>query len=164
MTQPRYGKHRGIVVKNIDPLARGRLLVGVPSVFGSGTNNWAEPCVPYAGPGVGMLFLPPEGAHVWVEFVEGNTQHPVWTGCYWAPGEAESLLPIPSNFTLRTPSFAITSVAAPGAESTAIVTIEHASGHKVTMDPAGVTISNGTAEIKLTGPKVAINRDGLEVL
>lgn len=164
MTQPRYGKHRGMVEGNLDPLARGRLLVSVPSVFGSGTNNWAEPCVPYAGPGVGMLLLPPVGAHVWVEFVEGNTQEPIWTGCYWAPGEGESLLPIPSNFTIRTPSFAITSIAAPGAEAQAIVTIEHPAGHSITMDPLGVTVSNGTAEIKLVGPRVTINRDGLEVM
>lgn len=164
MTQPRYGKHRGRVVENIDPMARGRLLVSVPSVFGTGTTNWAEPCVPYAGPGVGWMFLPPKDAHVWVEFVEGNTQEPIWTGCYWAPGEAESLLPLPSNFTLRTPSFAITSVAAPGMEGKALVTIEHAGGHKITMDPVGITVSNGKAEIKLTGPSVTINRDGLEVL
>jgi hypothetical protein len=165
MTERRYGKHEGKVEENIDPLNLGRLLVSCPKVFGRGRNNWAKPCLPYAGPGVGFLVLPPKGARVWIEFEEGNTQEPIWTGCFWGPGEAAGLALLPSNVTFKTPSFEITSLAPPGLPAAAVVTIKHVSGASVTLDATSVAVTNGSgkAEIKLIGPAVKVNRDGLEV-
>lgn len=163
MNPPRYGKHRGTVEGNLDPLNQGRLLVKVPSVFGRGATNWAMPCVPYAGPDVGFLFLPPRGAHVWIEFEEGNTQKPIWSGCFWGPTEALSLQPLPIRSVLKTPAFELTITAPPGAAAAAIVEIKHAAGHKISMGPTGITITNGVAKIELLGPAVKINNDGLEV-
>jgi hypothetical protein len=60
----------------------GKLLVTVPDVDSIQT-NWALPCTPYAGPGVGMLFLPPVGALVWVEFEGDDPNYPIWVGCFW---------------------------------------------------------------------------------
>ncbi|HBL27563.1 MAG TPA: baseplate assembly protein, partial [Acidobacteria bacterium] len=54
-----YGKYRGKVSNNIDPLQIGRLQVSVPEVLGDGRLSWALPCVPFAGPGVGFFALPP---------------------------------------------------------------------------------------------------------
>lgn len=83
-----WGKHRGKVVDNVDPLAMGRLLVEVPQVPGT-VANWAMPCVPYAGPeGVGFFAMPELGANVWIEFEGGNPSYPIWTGCFWDEGEA----------------------------------------------------------------------------
>lgn len=47
------------------------------------------PCVPFAGPGVGMVFLPPEDAGIWVEFEGGDLCYPIWTGCFWHRGELD---------------------------------------------------------------------------
>jgi hypothetical protein len=77
-----FGKYRGVVANNNDPDKLGRLLLTVPAVDGMRT-NWALPCTPYAGPGVGMLFLPPVGALVWVEFEGGDPNYPIWVGCFW---------------------------------------------------------------------------------
>jgi hypothetical protein len=85
-----FGKYRGTVIQNIDPMILGRLIVEVPAVRGV-TSTWALPCTPYAGPGVGMLFLPPIGANVWVEFEAGDPDYPIWTGCFWSPGEVPGL-------------------------------------------------------------------------
>ncbi|MCB1831203.1 MAG: baseplate assembly protein, partial [Gammaproteobacteria bacterium] len=63
-----FGKYRGSVENNVDPQMMGRIQVSVPAVLGDGTLSWAMPCVPYAGPGVGLFTLPPNGANVWVEF------------------------------------------------------------------------------------------------
>ena len=60
-----YGKYRGTVENNIDPLMLGRLQVSAPAVLGDSTLAWATPCVPYAGSGVGLFLIPPTGAHVW---------------------------------------------------------------------------------------------------
>lgn len=83
---PICGKHRGVVVDNTDPLGLGRLKVTVPDVPAAG--SFALPSVPYAGPGVGFLAIPPVGANVWVEFEAGDPNLPIWTGCFWGPGEA----------------------------------------------------------------------------
>ncbi len=78
-----YGKYRGKVLENIDPEFLGRIIAEVPAVSGS-TTNWAMPCVPYAGEGVGFYAIPPIGANVWIEFEAGDPNYPIWTGCFWS--------------------------------------------------------------------------------
>jgi uncharacterized protein involved in type VI secretion and phage assembly len=82
-----YGKYRGKVVKNDDPLKRGRIMPSVPAVL-EGELTWAEPCVPYAGPKLGWFAVPPVGANVWIEFEAGDPNRPIWSGCFWGTTEA----------------------------------------------------------------------------
>jgi uncharacterized protein involved in type VI secretion and phage assembly len=77
-----YGKYRGRVEGNIDPLHLGRIQVLVPAVAGT-TTSWALPCMPYAAPQGGALLLPPVGALVWIEFEAGDPDYPIWSGCFW---------------------------------------------------------------------------------
>jgi uncharacterized protein involved in type VI secretion and phage assembly len=95
MTQM-FGKYRGKVSNSDDPLRLGRLQVAVPSVLGQ-TEPWAMPCVPYAGNQLGWFCLPPVGTNVWVEFEGGNTDLPIWSGCFWAEGE----LPVEATSSSR---------------------------------------------------------------
>jgi hypothetical protein len=79
-----FGKYRGIVLDNIDPLQLGRILAQVANL--SIETNWAMPCLPYiATPGI--LALPPVGTDVWIEFEQGNLDYPIWSGCFWNPGQ-----------------------------------------------------------------------------
>ncbi len=82
-----YGKYRGLVVGNNDRTERGRLLVTVNAVM-HGEAVWAMPCLPYAGKGMGSYLIPEVGSGVWVEFEEGDTNYPIWTGCFWGDGQA----------------------------------------------------------------------------
>jgi len=77
----RFGKYRGIVSDNNDPLQKGRIKVRVPDVLGD-LENWAVPCVPCSGKGPGTFALPEPGAGVWVEFEKGDPSFPIWSGCY----------------------------------------------------------------------------------
>lgn len=77
-----FGKYRGTVLDNVDPLGLGRVLPEVPAVPGM-LLNWANPCVPYAGPAVGFFAIPPIGANVWIEFEAGDPSYPIWSGCFW---------------------------------------------------------------------------------
>ncbi len=52
-----FGKYRGVVTDNRDPLLQGRLRATVEDVFGEEECGWALPCVPYAGNGVGFFRL-----------------------------------------------------------------------------------------------------------
>jgi hypothetical protein len=82
-----YGKYRGIVLTNEDPLRIGRLQATVPEVLGAVPSGWAVPCAPYAGTGSGFFAIPPIGAGVWIEFEAGDVSRPIWTGAWWATGE-----------------------------------------------------------------------------
>jgi Type VI secretion system/phage-baseplate injector OB domain len=82
-----YGKYRGLVAINVDPLSLGRLKAMVPEVLGEIPSSWAVPCAPYAGTGAGFFAVPPIGAGVWIEFEAGDVSRPIWTGAWWATGE-----------------------------------------------------------------------------
>ena len=82
-----YGKYRGIVVNNIDPLNLGRIQATVVEVLGEVPTGWATPCAPYGGTGAGFFSIPPIGAGVWIEFEAGDVSRPIWAGCYWGAGE-----------------------------------------------------------------------------
>lgn len=84
MSTAYYGKYRGVVTNINDPKGAGRIKVRVPSVTGNGETGWCLPCLPYAGGGHGIVFIPQVGDNVWVEFERGNVNYPIWTGC-WLP-------------------------------------------------------------------------------
>ena len=64
-------------------MQQGRIQVQVPDVTGLLPASWAMPCVPIAGMQSGMVALPVPGSGVWVEFEQGDPDHPIWTGCFW---------------------------------------------------------------------------------
>jgi len=103
-----YGKYRGFVVDNADPDNRGRLKLKVPTVLGDQDTGWALPCLPFGGLANQGLFMVPEiDAQVWVEFEEGNLDHPIWVGVFWQQGSdvpEEAQLTPPTTRVIRTPS------------------------------------------------------------
>jgi uncharacterized protein involved in type VI secretion and phage assembly len=156
-----FGKFPGKVTLNVDPEQRGRLQVSCPAVLGDGRNSWAMPCVPFAGSGVGFFVLPPVGANVWVEFVGGDPDYPIWSGCFWGLGEAPVTPAVAERKVLKTNAATITIDDIPGAGG---ITIETALGMKIAVTPAGIEIDNGQgAKISMTGPNVSINNGALEV-
>ncbi len=91
-----YGKYRGKVEDNEDPLFLGRIMARV-AILPNLSMNWCMPCVPYAGPGVGFYAIPPIGANVWIEFEGGDLNFPIWTGCFWGEGEVPVVTDEPPN-------------------------------------------------------------------
>jgi uncharacterized protein involved in type VI secretion and phage assembly len=83
-----YGKFRGLVTDNNDPIQAGRVQVSVPEVLGNVDTGWALPCTPYAGKNSGLYVIPPVGAPVWVEFEAGDPSRPIWSGGWWGPVES----------------------------------------------------------------------------
>jgi hypothetical protein len=83
-----YGKYRGLVTKNEDPLDLGRIQASVPEVLGEVDTGWALPCAPYAGTNAGLFAIPPVGAGVWIEFEAGDVSRPIWAGTWWGAGDA----------------------------------------------------------------------------
>jgi hypothetical protein len=156
-----YGKFRGKVTDNKDPLMQGRIRAKVPAVFGDEETGWALPCVPYAGSGVGFFFIPPVDANIWIEFENGNPDYPIWVGGFWGIGEAPKMPALPDFKVIKTDTATITINDLPGAGG---ITIETTTGLKIVMDISGIELSNGAASVKLTPAGVSINDGALEVI
>jgi Type VI secretion system/phage-baseplate injector OB domain len=94
-TRRMWGKYRGTVVNNLDPQHQGRIIASVTEVLGAVPTGWALPCAPHAGLGAGFFSVPAIGSGVWIEFEGGDVSRPIWTGGYWALGEAPPVPPAP---------------------------------------------------------------------
>jgi uncharacterized protein involved in type VI secretion and phage assembly len=157
-----FGKFRGVVTDNRDPLMMGRIKAKVQDVLGGNDSGWALPSVPYAGNGVGLFLLPPVNASVWMEFEHGDPDYPIWTGCFWAQGEVPADPAAPEKKVLKTDAGTITLDDTPGAGG---ITIETTSGMKISISTTGIEIDDGQGgTVKLIGPKVSINDSALEVI
>jgi hypothetical protein len=102
-----FGKYRGRVLENLDPLFLGRIMADCPTVPGARL-NWALPCAPYAGPGVGAFAVPPIGASVWVEFEGGDPDYPIWAGCFWEEGQLPVVDGAAPTVVLKTDTVTVT--------------------------------------------------------
>jgi hypothetical protein len=151
-----YGKYRGAVT-DVDATTC-RIKATVPAVFGSVDTGWCMPCVPYAGPNVGIAFLPEVGSGVWIEFEGGDVSYPIWSGCFWREGE------VPSDVGA---AVKVIVTAAPlelkfddNAES---LTITDPNGNTVTLDSSGITLENGGSQVVVSSSSVSVNDGALEV-
>ena len=164
-----YGKFRGVVLNNIDPMQMARVQVQVPDVLGLGISSWAMPCVPFAGQQSGMFVLPQIGAGVWVEFEQGNQDYPIWVGGFWGsaaevPALALAGLPVSPSIVLQTGNQnGLTISDLPG--PTGGILLKTLTGAMISINEIGITISNGQgATIMLNGPAVNINQGALPVI
>lgn len=165
MTTSFYGKYRGTVSDNKDPLMIGRVRAKVPDVMGDRESGWAMPCAPFGGRQTGFFAIPAVGAGVWIEFEHGDPDYPVWSGCWWgsAAEMPPALLAPPHKKTvLRTEGgHTVTLDDTPG---TGGIILETAGGQKIAVTAAGIEIDNGQgARITLRGPQVSVNDGALEV-
>jgi hypothetical protein len=161
-----FGKYRGKVENNIDPMQLGRVQISVPAVLGDGSLSWAMPCAPYAGSGVGFFAIPPVGANIWVEFEGGDPDYPIWSGCFWGIGEVPALPALPQMKVLKTDGITLTLSDLPGAGG---FTVEVGPPVvpiplKLVFDASGIEISNSAASVKLTPVSVSLNNGALEVM
>lgn len=80
-----YGNYRGVVADVEDPEKLGRVKLRVPQIAGDNViEEWAWPKGQVAGEDFGDFMIPPKGSPVWVEFENGDPQHPIWSGGHWA--------------------------------------------------------------------------------
>ncbi len=164
-----YGKFRGTVIENIDPLQIGRLLVQVPDVAGVLPSSWAMPCLPFCGIQSGFYVYPEIGSNVWVEFEQGDVDYPIWVGCYWptaaqVPALALAAPPGIQQVVIQTTeqnTFIVSDVPGP----TGGILLKTSAGAFISVSDVGIVINNGQgATIAMTGPAITINEGALEVI
>ena len=171
MTAPQtfYGKFRGTVINNIDPMMQGRIQAIVPAVSNIALTSWAMPCLPVAGIQTGMFAVPIIGSGVWIEFENGDPDYPIWTGCFYGsaaevPALALTVPPAVPGITFQTPlqnGVSINDVPGPLGG----IVIKSATGATLIVNDTGIYIQNGKgASITMVGPAVTINNGALSVI
>jgi len=164
-----FGKYRGTVVNNVDPMQMGRLQIIVPDVSNVIPTTWAMPCFPLAGKQMGAYYIPQIGSGVWVEFEQGDTDYPVWVGCYYGsvaevPTLALAGNPASPNIALQTTlqnTLIISDLPGP----TGGIMLKSATGATIIVNDTGIYIQNGKgASLVMVGPSVTINNGALVVV
>jgi len=163
-----YGKYRGTVLNNVDPMQIGRLMTMVPDVLGLTPSTWAMPCVPVAGLQAGFYSVPPIGSGVWVEFEQGDPDYPIWVGSYWGsaaevPALAKTVPPTINGLAIQTTlqnGLVISDLPGP----TGGIMLKSASGASLIVNDTAIYLQNGKgASITLVGPSVTVNQGALVV-
>ena len=167
--QKYYGKYRGTVLNNIDPLQIGRLMVQVPDVGGLIPSSWAMPCFPVTGKQMGAYMIPQIGAGVWVEFEQGNPDYPIWSGCWYGlvaevPALALAGNPVSPSIVFQTGlqnCLVISDLPGP----TGGIMLKSTTGATLIVNDTGIYIQNGKgAMLTMIGPTVTINNGAITVI
>jgi uncharacterized protein involved in type VI secretion and phage assembly len=118
---------------------------------------------------MGAYLVPPIGAGVWIEFEQGDPNHPIWVGCRWGsaadvPVLALAGLPISPNIVFQTAGQNTVMVSdVPG--PTGGIMLKSLTGASIIVNDTGIYIQNGKgASIIMTGPTVTINNGALVVV
>jgi hypothetical protein len=140
-----WGKYRGVVFNNQDPLRLGRIQAMIPEVLGEIPSGWASPCTPYAGTLAGLYTIPLPGAGVWIEFEQGDVSRPIWVGGWWGKDE---LPPKPAGAPAEPSSKILRS------DTGLVIVLDDTAQRVVISDPAGtnqVEVSLATGAVTLKG-------------
>ncbi len=163
-----YGKYRGTVVNNIDPLQIGRLQAMVPDVSNVMLTSWAMPCLPNGGIQSGVFTVPPPLSGVWIEFEQGDPDYPIWSGCWWGsaaevPAMALAAPPPVSHFVVQTTlqnALMVSDLPGP----TGGILLKTTTGAVIMVNDLGITISNGKgATMVMAGPTITFNNGALVI-
>lgn len=164
-----WGKYRGTVVNNVDPMSHGRIQAIVPAVSNVVLTSWAMPCLPVAGIQTGFFAVPIIGSGVWIEFESGDPDYPIWSGCFYGsvadvPALALTVPPAVPGITMQTPlqnGLSINDVPGPLGG----IVIKSATGATLIVNDTGIYIQNGKgASIVMVGPSVTVNNGALTVI
>lgn len=134
-----YGIYQGFVTSNQDTENRGRIKVICPTVLGGDTESaWCDPVVPVAYDNGGDFCIPAVNEAVWVLFIEGDANRPVWVGSWWSKDKT----PLGTSYSniddIRIISYA-----------DCTITMKN--------DTIDINVGNGTYDIRIQNGKVAVD-------
>lgn len=151
-----YGKYRGVVT---DVEAKTcRIKAQVPAVLGDVKSGWCMPCVPYAGPKVGIAFLPEVGSGVWIEFEGGDISYPIWSGCFWRKDEVPADVDAQVKVIVTKAKLELKLD-----DDKKSITVTDPNGNKLTVDKSGITVANGDQQVVVSSSSMSVNKGALEV-
>lgn len=91
-----FGIYQGVVTNINDPEKRARIKVICPDVLGADVESaWCDPVVTVAYDNGGDLCVPAKDETVWIQFIAGDVNRPVYLGGWWQ----KSMTPLGSNYS-----------------------------------------------------------------
>jgi uncharacterized protein involved in type VI secretion and phage assembly len=153
-----YGKYSGVVTDIADPDDRCRIKARLPRLLDGQVTGWAEPALPFAGSGHGIVMLPKVGDGVWIEFEAGNLDQPIWTGCFFAAGAR----PEPRGERVRV-------IATESGHKVILdeendeIRLVHPTGGTLTMSATEIVLALGACELKMSATEIALNNGMVKV-
>lgn len=159
-----YGKYAGLVIDNEAPEGgahRGQLKVRVPGILEETPDGGSsQPIEVLATPSFppGFFFIPERDAQVWVEFVAGDINFPLWTGA-WYPADAtpkntEGQDPTEKQKLIRTAAGHVVQFD-DTSDGEKIVIKDGKSGNLITLDSNGTTLEHPDG-----GARLLLKKDG----
>ena len=165
-----FGKYRGTVINNIDPMQTGRIMAQVPAVSALLPTTWCMPCYPLAGTGSGASFVPQLRSGVWIEFEGGDPDYPIWTGCFYGlaaerPLDAAASNPVSPSIVFQSQLMHRVVISdMPPTPFTGGIILKSATGASIVVNDSGIYIDNGKgASITLIAKSVLINKTALMI-
>lgn len=157
-----FGVYRGKVstVGSGDQL--GFLRVLIPEIYGADLESpWAEPAMPFAGPGYGLLTIPRVDDYVWIAFVGADRNRPVYLGSVWARKDELPEQDDAERQMWQTPAGHRLLFDDDAGE----IRIEHSSGAAITVSDQSIVLESGgsAGKVEITSSGVTINGNHLEV-
>lgn len=91
-----YGIYQGVVTNIKDEEKRSRIRVKCPDALGADVESaWCDPMIPVAYDGGGDFCIPQVEETVWIMFIAGDVNRPVWLGNWWQ----KNMTPLGENYT-----------------------------------------------------------------
>lgn len=148
-----YGKYRGKVTDNADPLSLGRVKANVPRLLDAEETGWALPAFPYGGISEqGFFFVPDIDANVWIEFEGGELSYPIWTGVFFSSGDVpESAQPAQKVLKTKSGHKIVLD------DDANTLEITDSNGNSIKMDSSAIKVTAGNAtKIVIEAPQIEL--------
>ncbi|MGN6105671.1 MAG: phage baseplate assembly protein V [Kofleriaceae bacterium] len=152
------GKYRGKVTQVGTGEHLGQIKAVIPSLFGATETVWIDPVVPFAGTRYGFAFLPEVDDGVWIEFEEGDSSRPLWSGFFWGRDQ------MPAAATDR-----VRVLATKHGHQVVLdderdeLRLEHGRGPSIVIDEEKITLRVGGKTLVLDEHGLTVNDGALEV-
>lgn len=158
------GKYRGIVVNNADPEQKQRLQLKIPDVTGAAVSTWVQS----ANSNPRCFFVPSKRSCVWVEFEDGDSDYPIWTGVIQddsndnQPKVIKDVPPGVSAVAFETEGGSSVLIRDQEGSKDGEIVLK-AGKSEIKINDQGIFITSDSAKITLEGPKVSINGEALTI-
>lgn len=156
-----YSNYRGYVVDTKDPQGMGRLLIHVPAVDGDNVDpTWVPPKGLWGGDDYGLHIIPNRGDVVWVEYLYGKSNKPIWSHHGWKEGEKPEEFTNSSVYGFKTPLGHKVYID----DNTNIITLEHKDGTKFSIDEGKFELKHKDGQVfTMENDKIAQDASGIEL-
>lgn len=161
-TNKLYGKYQAEVINDTDPKGRDRIQVNIFGITDKVDDKTHYPWAEQQGAisrGTkstnGSSIVPSKGEYVYIEFLHGNPNYPIYVGM--VRGGSDSSNSNPSISSIKTPEGHLIEYGGAG------IKLVHNDGTKVEITPTKIELNTGSASIIIDGDTITFTGSSTEI-